>query len=103
MFLINGELINVITSEGCYYYERDIFGNIIGIIDESNRYVVKYKYDAFGNIIEKEVLIECIVSTYNPFVYKGYYYDEETGLAMVGQRYYSHELCRFIQSTNVSS
>ena len=39
----------------------------------------------------------------NPFRYKGYYYDKETGLAMVGHRYCSPKLCRFIQPVDVSS
>ena len=39
----------------------------------------------------------------NPYRYRGYYYDKESGLAMVGQRYYSPELGRFIQSADVSS
>ncbi|MFR5891651.1 MAG: RHS repeat-associated core domain-containing protein [Bacilli bacterium] len=30
-------------------------------------------------------------------------YDVETGLSMVGQRYYSPDLCRFIQPADVSS
>ena len=34
---------------------------------------------------------------------KGYYYDFETGLALIGQRYYSPELCRFIEPSNVTS
>jgi len=44
-----------------------------------------------------------IIGKKNPFRYKGYYYDDETGLAMVGHRYYSPELCRFIQPADVSS
>lgn len=37
----------------------------------------------------------------NPFIYKGYYYDVETGLFMMGHRYYSPELCRFIQPDDI--
>ena len=51
--------------------------------------VFYYARDALGNI--------------NPFRYKGYYYDIETGLFWLSSRYYSPKLCRFIQSVDVSS
>jgi YD repeat-containing protein len=35
-----------------YYYIRDILGNIIGLVDKDGRIVVKYAYDAFGNILQ---------------------------------------------------
>ena len=39
----------------------------------------------------------------NPMRYKGYYYDSETGYFWLSSRYYSPELCRFIQPAEVSS
>ena len=40
---------------------------------------------------------------FNPFMYKGYIYDVETGLYYCNSRYYSPELRRFIQPKNVSN
>lgn len=35
--------------------------------------------------------------------YKGYYYDVETGYFWLSSRYYSPELCKFIQPADVSA
>ncbi|MCI6123170.1 MAG: hypothetical protein MR714_02860 [Christensenellaceae bacterium] len=34
----------------------------------------------------------------NPFRYRGYYYDTETGLYYLTTRYYDPEVCRFISA-----
>ena len=36
--------------------------------------------------------------TFNPFRYRGYYWDAESGLYYLNSRYYSPELCRFISA-----
>ena len=94
-------LINIITREGCYYYERDITGNILGLVDKNGYYVVKYTYDAWGNVLEKQILVNSIAAQYNPFIYKGYYYDVETQLFYCNSRYYSPELCRCISPDSI--
>lgn len=91
-----------------YYYQKDLTGSIIGIYNDIGELLVKYRYDAWGNHkvynqLNQETTIKSFVGNVNPFRYKGYYYDMETGLAMVGQRYYSPELCRFIQPADISS
>ena len=74
-----------------------------------NRIIGEYEYDGWGKCVEKELSpeknteIDIFVLHNNPFRYRGYYYDVETGLAMVGQRYYSPELGRFIQLAEVST
>ena len=68
--------------------------------------MLEYKYTAFGTPISNSSNYEGIAKDLfkiNIYIYKGYCYDVETGLAMVGQRYYSPELCRFIQPADVSS
>ena len=80
---------------------QDITGNIIGLIDKNGNYIVKYTYDAWGNILDKNIINECIASINNPFIYKGYYYDEETRFYYCNSRYYSPELCRFISPDDI--
>ena len=84
-----------------YFYIKDILENIIGIIDQEGNVVVYYKYDVYGNLISKDVKIDNLASRYNPFIYKGYYYDVETQLYWVSSRYYSPELCRWISPDNI--
>lgn len=98
-----GLIVGLSTNEGNYFYMRDITGNIIGLIDQEGEYVVKYTYNAWGKILEKQILKDCIASRHNPFVYKGYFLDEETGFYYLNSRYYSPELHRFISVDNFNN
>ena len=39
----------------------------------------------------------------NPYRYKGYCYDEETGMYYLKSRYYAPEICRFISADDISA
>lgn len=60
--------------------------------------MVRYEYDAWGNhkIIGDETL-----GNLNPFRYRGYYYDTETGLYYLQTRYYDPITGRFISQDGV--
>ena len=59
--------------------------------------MIKYVYDAWGHHEVKVLDSACIaLSQLNPFRYRGYYYDTETGLYFLKTRYYDPEVCRFI-------
>ena len=64
--------------------------------------VVKYKYDGWGNH-EAEVAAEGYVALaeINPFRYRGYYYDTETGLYYLQTHYYDPEVGRFISRDSI--
>ena len=94
------ELQSVTESNKEYYYIKDITGNIIKIKDEEGNSIVEYKYDAYGKV-EKTIIENNNVSKYNPFIYKGYYYDEETELYYCNTRYYSPEIGRWISIDDV--
>ena len=96
------ELQSVTESNKEYYYIKDITGNIIKIKDEEGNSIVEYKYDAYGKV-EKTIIENNSVSKYNPFIYKGYYYDEETELYYCNTRYYSPEIGRWISIDDVST
>lgn len=82
-----------------YYYVYDICHNIVRLINKTtNRIEYLYEYNAYG-----ENLLTVHEEDVNPFRYKGYYYDIETGLYWVSLRYYSPEWGRFIQPADVSS
>lgn len=58
--------------------------------------MVKYRYDARGNVLNKNLVVNCIVANHNPFFYKGYVYDEETKWYYLQSRYYIPEISRFL-------
>ena len=70
---------NIVTS-----YLKDYHGNVIGTADSTGR----LDYDAYGNQIHGE--------TPDPFGYCGEYYDSETGLIYLRNRYYDPSVGRFI-------
>ena len=62
--------------------------------------MVYYDYSAFGSVSTTGTLANTI-GKYNPFRFKGYYYDVETKLYWVSSRYYSPELCRWISPDSI--
>ena len=67
-----------------YLYRKDTLGNIIAILDTNGLVVAKYAYDAWGNhkVVDAsgvEITDLNHVAIKNPFRYRSYYYDTETG------------------------
>ena len=89
---------NVTSKE--YLYQRNIQGDIIGIYDDEGNQVGEYAYDGYGNqVIVKD---EGGIASLNPFRYRGYYFDEETGFYYLNARYYDPETGRFISPDTLS-
>ena len=79
-----------------YYYIKNLQGDIVKIINQAGTVYASYVYDAWGNI--KSVSGEPILREINPFRYRGYVYDKETGLYYLKSRYYDPETGRFINA-----
>lgn len=82
-----------------YFYRKDAQGNIIAILDNTGKVVVKYFYDCWGNniaVAETGEEDKSGIGFLNPFRYRGYYYDTETELYYLQTRYYDPEIGRFI-------
>ena len=84
-----------------YLCRKDLQGNIIALIDNNGNTVVEYKYDAWGNhkVVDangNEITSSNHLGNLNPFRYRGYYYDVETGLYFLKSRYYDPEVGRFL-------
>ena len=86
-----------------YYFEKNLQGDIIAIYTESGTKIGSYTYDAWGNCtISTEsgttTIQKQIVRTLNPFRYRGYYYDTDTGLYYLQSRYYNPQWGRFLNA-----
>ena len=79
-----------------YYYEKNLQGDIVAILDSSGNTVVEYTYDIWGKSVSITGTLADTVGTINPLRYRGYYYDTETQLYYLQSRYYSPHLMRFI-------
>lgn len=60
--------------------------------------VISYTFNANGNNVSNNTTH---IANVNPFRYRGYYYDTETGLYYLNSRYYDPEVGRFINADDV--
>jgi RHS repeat-associated protein len=63
--------------------------------------LVEYRYDAYGN---RTIVLDDtsgILSTYNPYTYKGYRYDQEIGLYYLNSRYYDPVIGRVLNPDGI--
>ena len=95
-YRLNGSAEDVFYT---YYLEKNLQGDIIALYNSSGTKLVGYTYDAWGN---------CTTTYYNnggstgaqfnPFRYRGYYYDSDLGLYYLNSRYYDANTGRFINA-----
>ncbi|MGY0374140.1 DNRLRE domain-containing protein [Clostridium sp. JNZ J1-5] len=81
-----------------YYYVRNAQSDIIGLFDKTGAQVVSYTYDSWGKLISIDGSLKDSVGVKNPYRYRGYRYDTETGLYYLQSRYYNQEWGRFINA-----
>ena len=81
-----------------YAYVKNLQGDVIAILDAAGNVVVSYVYDAWGAPIGKSGSMAETLGTVQPFRYRGYVFDEETGLYYLRSRYYNAERCRFVNA-----
>ncbi len=69
---------------------------VISLFDNADALVVEYEYDAWGKPIAATGSLAATPGKRNPFRYRGYVYDEETGLYYLRSRYYNPATGRFV-------
>jgi len=84
---------------GEFYLEKNILGDVIGVYTSGGSYVGGYTYDAWGNILSQT---NHPAVNANPFRYRSYFYDTETGLYYLQSRYYDPSTHRFINADEPS-
>ena len=80
-----------------YFYERNLQGDIVAIVNNLGEIRATYTYDAWGNCTVTNAP-GYGVGTANPIRYRGYYQDTETGFYFLQTRYYDPEVKRFINA-----
>ena len=69
---------------------------------------VRYIYDSWGNTISiqnrtgQEITSQNDIGNLNPFRYRGYYFDSDTGLYYLQNRYYDPKACRFVNGEAIT-
>ena len=85
-----------------YFYQTSLQGDIIGIVDSEGSQVVVYRYDAWGEVLVSSDASGFGLAKINPLRYRGYYYDQETGLYYLQTRYYDPKVRRFLNADDAS-
>ena len=81
-----------------YFYLKNAQGDVTGLVNTSGTQVVAYTYDAWGNPLTTTGSMASTLGKDNPFRYRSYFYDTETGLYYLGSRYYNPATGRFINA-----
>ena len=99
----SGSVIGMEYNGAKYWYDKNLQGDIVGIRNSTGTLVAQYVYDAWGNHRQitdgscNDVSADTShIANINPFRYRGYYYDVETGWYYLNARYYDPNVGRFL-------
>ena len=87
-----------------YFYRTNAQGDVKQIVDSNYNVVAYYAYDAWGKLLavldgnDNPITDSSHFAIVNPFRYRGYIYDTETGFYYLQSRYYDPEIGRFINA-----
>ena len=105
---VNGNLAQIgykngTAAEIIYFVTHNLQGDVTAIYKASDSTLVgTYSYDPWGRLLAVTPASSASdpngILTKNPFRYRGYYYDAETGFYYLNSRYYDPVTCRFINA-----
>ena len=103
-----GSVIGMEYNGAKYWYDKNLQGDIVGIRNSTGTLVAQYVYDAWGKnlqITDKDGNDVSgnpdHIANINPFRYRGYYYDVETGWYYLNARYYDPNVGRFLSPDTI--
>ena len=96
----NGSVSSVLYNGVMYYYIKNLQGEIMQIVDENGNSIAIYAYDQWGKPTQMRQPTTTTVDlvNYNPFLYRGYVYDSDSGLYYLQSRYYDPVTGRFLNA-----
>ena len=86
-----------------YYYRKNLQGDIIAILNTNGTKVVEYTYNAWGEVLGVTGSLANTIGRINPFRYRGYYYDTETGFYYLQSRYYDPVVGKFLNADTINN
>ena len=85
-------------------FSKNALGDVKYLLSGNGSVLAKYTYDEWGKKISvtdengNPVTDGTNIAHLNPFRYRSYYYDDETGLYYLNSRYYDPVTCRFVNA-----
>ncbi|MBQ3526989.1 MAG: DUF4329 domain-containing protein [Clostridia bacterium] len=105
----NGSPAGLWQGSTVYYFAKNLQGDVTSILDAQGNVVANYRYDAYGSIISvtdasgNYISSATHIANLNPFRYRGYMYDEESGFYYLRSRYYDPYIGRFLNADGLVS
>ena len=100
MYDNNGDVFGFTYNGTEYYYIKNAQNDVVAIADASGNVVVRYYYNAWGEIIDCVDNTTVELSSINPITYRSYYNDNIVGMDMyyLNSRYYMADWGRFVSA-----
>ena len=112
---ISGSVYGITVSNGStnnmVYFAYNAQGDVIGLYGYNGTLYATYDYDAWGNCTVTPLVADAAghsitdanhIAHINPFRYRGYMYDSETGLYYLNSRYYDPQTGRFLNADGMT-
>jgi len=97
----NEQLISINYNGTEYTYIRNGQNDIIGLVDGLGVLVVSYTYSTYGEVVSTTGSLASTLGIANPYRYRGYRFDTETGYYYLQSRYYDPQIGRFINADDI--
>ncbi len=92
-------IAGMVYNGSTYFFRKNVLGDVTEILSNSSTVVASYKYDAWGTT-QITNSTSANLGSLNPFRYRGYYQDDETGFYYLQTRFYDPAIRRFISADN---
>ncbi|MEE0128969.1 MAG: RHS repeat-associated core domain-containing protein [Eubacterium sp.] len=99
MYDNNSDIFGFILNGTEYYYIKNAQNDVVAIADKDGNVLANYAYDSWGKVTE--ITGNTALAEQNPIRYRSYYFDFETEWYFLNTRYYSPDMCRFINADGV--
>ena len=104
----NGSVVGMKCNGVQYWYQKNMQGDVVRILNSYGGVAAIYTYDAWGKNLQitdkdgNDVSGDPDhIANINPFRYRGYYYDAETGWYYLNARYYDPNVGRFLSPDTI--
>ncbi len=93
----------IIFNNEPFYFQKNLQGDVITIVNKDAQVVAKYSYDAWGVCTVTQDSSECGIATVNPYRYRSYYYDADIQMYYLQSRYYDMFTARYINADDIKA
>jgi RHS repeat-associated protein len=94
----SGQVVTMSVNGVEYYVVRNGQNDVIALVDSTGAIVVEYTYSTYGEVLSITGSLASTIGVLNPYRYRGYRYDNESGLYYLQSRYYNPVWGRFINA-----